>query len=54
MWCGWGKIKECGKVLYEKRFLVKAKQVVHKRYVRALILFGSEAWCRKDSEMGIV
>ena len=32
----------------------KAERAVHKSYVRPAILHGSEAWCLKESEMGIL
>ena len=46
--CRWVKIRKC-----RKRFPLKLKWVVHKSYVRPEILYGSEAWCLKGSEMGI-
>ena len=52
--CGWVKFKECGKVLHGRRSPLKPKEVVYKRYVRPAILYGSESWCLKESEMGIL
>ena len=43
--CGWVKFRECGELL---------KEAVHKSYVRLAMLYGSEAWCLKESEMGIL
>ena len=40
--CGWVNFRECGELLY-----------VYESYVRPAILFGSEAWCLKESEMRI-
>ena len=40
--------------MYGRRFPLKLKGVVHKSYVRSAILHGSEAWCLKESEMGIL
>ena len=50
--CRWVKFLECGDLLYCRRFPVKQKGNVHKSYVRPAILYGSEAWCLKESEMG--
>ena len=46
--CGWVKLKECGKLLYGRRFPLKLKRAVYKSYVRPTILQGSEAWCLKE------
>ena len=51
--CGWVKFRECGELLYG-RFPLKLKMTVHKSYVKPAILYGSEAWCLKESEMGIL
>ena len=45
--CGWVKLRECGELLYGKRFPLKLEGAVHKSYVRPAILNGSEAWCLK-------
>ena len=52
--CGWVKLRECGELLYGMRFPPKLKMAVHKSYIKPLILYGSEAWCLKESEMGIL
>ena len=39
--------------LYSRRFPLKLKLAVYKNYVRLAILCGSEAWCLKESKMGI-
>ena len=41
---------ECGETLYGKRL----KGAVHKNCVRPVILCGSDAWCLKESEIGIL
>ena len=41
-------------LLYSRRFPIRLKGVVYKSYVRLAILYGSEAWCLKESEMGII
>ena len=40
-------------MLYGRRFPLRLKEAVNKGYVRPTILYGSEAWCLKESEMGI-
>ena len=49
--CGWDKLRECGELLYGRKFPLKLKEAVHKSYIRPAILYGSEAWCLKESEM---
>ena len=49
--CGWVKLRECGELLYGRRFPLKLKGAVHKSNVRPAILHGSEAWRLKESEM---
>ena len=45
----------CGrlKLLYGRRFPLWLKGVVYRSYGRPAILYGSEAWCLKESAMGI-
>ena len=45
---------ECGKLLYGRRFPLRLKGAVYKSEVRPAILYGSEAWCLKESEIGIL
>ena len=52
--CGWVKFRECGELLYGRRFPLRLKGAVNKSYVRSAILYGSEAWCLKESEMSIL
>ena len=40
-------------LLYVERFHIKLKGAMYTGYVRSAILYGSEAWCLKESEMGI-
>ena len=51
--CGLVKIRECGELLYGMRFPLKLKEAIYRSYVRPVILYGSEAWCLKESAMGI-
>ena len=50
--CQWAKLRECGELLCGRRFPLKLKAAVYKSYVRSVILYGSEAWCLKESVMG--
>ena len=50
--CGCVKFRECGELLYGRRFLLTLKWAVCKSCVRPAILYGNETWCLKDSEMG--
>ena len=52
--CGWIKVRECGDWLYGIRFPLLLKRAVHRSYVRPAILYRSDVWCMKESEMGIL
>ena len=49
--CGRIKSRECGEMLYERRFPLKLKGAVYKNYVRPAILYKSKAQCLKESKM---
>jgi len=51
---GWVKFRECGELLYGKRFSLKVKGLVYKSCVRSVMLYGSEIWCLNENEMGIL
>ena len=42
--CGWVKFRECGELLYDRKFLLKLKGAVYRSYISPAILYGSEAW----------
>ena len=46
--------RECDELLCGRRFPLRLKGAVYKSYVRPAILYGSEAWCLKESEMRIL
>ena len=46
--CVLAKFRECGQLLYGRRFPLKLKGTVYKSYVKPAILYGSEAWCLKE------
>ena len=51
--CEWAKFRECGELLYGRRFAPRMKGAVYESYARPAVLYGSGAWCLKESEMGI-
>ena len=52
--CGWVKFWNCSELLYGRRCPLRLKMAVYESYVRPAILHGSEAWCLKESEVGIL
>ena len=52
--CGWVTFRECGELLYGRRFPLRLKGAVYTSYIRLAILYGSEAWCLRESKMGIL
>ena len=50
----WFKFRECSELLYGSNFPIKLKPAVYGSYVKPVILYGNEAWCLKESEMGIL
>ena len=42
---GWVMFRECGELLYGRRFPLRLKGAVYKSYMRPAILYGSELWC---------
>ena len=51
---GWVKFRECGELLYGRRFPLRLKGAVYKSYAWPALLHGSEEWCLRESEMGIL
>ena len=39
---GWKKFRNCGEILFGKRFSLRMKGKVYKNYVRPVILYGRE------------
>ena len=50
--CGYVELME--HELLHGRLPLKLKGAVYKSYVGLAILYGSEEWCLKESEMGII
>ena len=46
--------RECGELMYGRRFPLSLKGAVCESYVSPAILYGIEAWSLKESEMGIL
>ena len=50
----WIKFRECSELLLGKKFLLMIKARVFQSCVRSAMLYGSEAWCLREKEMGIL
>ena len=46
----WKKFRECGEILFAKRFFLQWKE----RYVRLSMLYGRETWCLRENEVAIL
>ena len=46
--CGWVKFRKCGELLYGRRFPLRLKGAVYKRYIGPAMLYGSDAWCQME------
>ena len=51
---GWVKFWECGELLHGRKFTLRLKGAVYRSYMSLAMLYGSEAWCLKESEMKIL
>ena len=51
---GWVKFRECGELLNSKRFSLKVKLMVYRRYVKVAMLYGSETWYLRENEIAIL
>ena len=49
----WIKFRECGELLYGRKFLLKTKGKIYQSCVRSAMLCGSETWCLRKNEMAI-
>ena len=52
--CGCLMFSECGRLLHRNRFPLWLKETVYKSYLWPDILYRSEAWNLKESEMNFV
>ena len=52
---GWIKFKECGELLYGRKFSLKMNErIYHQRCVRSAMLYGSETWYLRENKMAIL
>ena len=51
---GWMKFRECGELLRGRRFSLRMKAMVYRSCIRSAMLYGSETWCLRESEMAIL
>ena len=51
---GWKKFRECGKILFGKRFSWQMKGKIYKSYVRSAMLYGSEMYCLRENKAAIL
>ena len=51
---GWVRFRQCGELLLGNRFPLKMKGKVYRCCARSAILHGSETWCLKENEKGIL
>ena len=48
------KFRACGELLRGRRFSLRMKGMVYQSCVRSAMLYGSETWCLRESEMAIL
>ena len=51
---GWMKFRECGEFLRGRRFSLRMKGTVYCSCVRSAMIYGSETWCLRESELAIL
>ena len=51
---GWIKFRECGKLLYGRKFSLKMKGKIYQSCVRSAMLYGSETWLLRENKMAIL
>ena len=51
---GWMKFRECGELLRGRRFSLKMKGMAYRSCIKSAMLYGSETWCLRESEMEIL
>ena len=51
---GWIKVRECGALLYGRKFLLKMKGRIYQSCIRSAMLYGSKTWCLRENEMAIL
>ena len=51
---GWIKFRECGELLYGRKFLLKMKGRIDQSCIKSAMLYGSKTWCLRENEMAIL
>ena len=51
---GWIKFRECGELLYGRKFSLKMKERNYQSCIRSEMLYRSETWCLRENEMAIL
>ena len=51
---GWMKFRKCEELLRGRRFSLRMKEMVYRSCVRSAMLYGSETWCLRETEMAIL
>ena len=51
---GWKKFRECGEILFGKRFSLWIKGKIYKSYARSTMLYGSKTWYLRKNEAAIL
>ena len=50
----WKKFRECGEILFGKRFSLLMKEKVYMSYMRLAMLYKSKTWCLRENEVAIL
>ena len=53
------KFRECGEILFGRKFWLKMKEKIYQSYLRSAfymgaMLYGNETWCLRENEMAIL
>ena len=51
---GWKKFRECGEILFGKRFSLQIKGKIYRSYVRSAMLYERETWCLRENKAAIL
>ena len=51
---GWIKFRECGELLYGRKFSLKTKGRICESCIRFSMLYWSKAWCLRKNEMAVL
>ena len=51
---GWKKFRECGEILFGKRFSLLMKGKIYKSYVSSAMLYESKTWCLRENKVAIL